>query len=142
MEEDEQMKCGIHTLRGQLTLPMTEPKRAFLYNGSWTRNFKVIDVQIFPDQIVNNDALFILHYDDNLKAGPDGEDSAQFGWAGIDGLVQQWTYVDPDHVLVNDIFMSAISTAPGNLNYVVKLEQITTTVPEAILDEVKAQLQS
>ena len=136
------MRCGIHTLRGQLELPMTEAKKKFLFNGSWTRNFKVVDVQIFPDQIVNNDALFILHYDNVLKAGPDAADTAQFGWAGIDGMVQQWTYVDPDHVLVNDVFMSAISAVPGILNYVVKMEQITTTISEAILDEVKAQQQA
>ena len=136
------MRCGIHTLRGKLTLPMAEAKRATLFNGSWTRNFKVVDVQIFPEQIVNNDTLFILHYDNVLKATADGEDVAQFAWAGIDGLVQQWSYTDPDHVLVNDVFMSAISAAPGSVNYVIKLEQITTTIPEAILDEVKAQLQS
>lgn len=136
------MRRGIHTLRGQLELPMTEPRRTTLFNGSFTRNFKVIDVQIFPDQVVNNDTLLVLHFDDNLKVSMDAEDSGQFGWAATDALAQDWSYVDPDHVIVQDLFISAFAAAPGNVNYVVKLEAITTTTSEAILDEVKNQLQS
>jgi hypothetical protein len=75
------MRKGIHTLRGTLTLPMTEPVRKTLFNGSFTKNFKVIDVQIFPAAIVNNDAMLILHFDDNLKLTASAKDSAQFGWA-------------------------------------------------------------
>ena len=136
------MRRGIHTLRGQLAIPMTQPQRANLFNGSFTKNFKVVDVQIFPDQVVNNDTLLILHFDDNLKGAMNAGDNAQFGWAATDALAQDWSYVDPDHIIVQDLFISAIAAAPGNVNYVIKLEQIKTTTSEAILDEVKSQLQS
>jgi hypothetical protein len=136
------MKRGIHTLRGQLTLPMTTPRRAALFNGSFTQNFKVIDVQIFQQTLVNNDSSLILHFDDNLKAGADANDGRQFGWATIDALAQDWSYVDPDHVIVNDLFISALGVAPGVLNYVIKLERITTSLNEAILDEVKNKQQA
>jgi len=43
---------------------------------------------------------------------------------------------------VNDLFISAISAHPGQVNYVIKLERVTTTLSEAILDQVKAKLQS
>ncbi len=136
------MRKGIHTLRGKLELPMTAPRKAALFNGSFTRNFKVVDVQIFPDSVVNNDTLLILHFDDNLKNDMDAGDNAQFGWAATDALAQDWSYVDPDHVIVQDLFISAFAAAAGNVNYVIKLERINTTVSEAILDEVKNQLQS
>lgn len=136
------MRRGIHTLRGQLTLPMTAPRRSALFNGSWTKNFKIVDVQIFPSAVANNDTILIMHFDDNLKTQADAADNAQFGWANIDALAQDWSYVDPDHVIVQDMFVSAIAAAPGTVNYVIKLQQIKTTTTEAIFDEVKNKLQS
>lgn len=136
------MRNGIHTLRGKLTLPMTEPIRKTLFNGSFTRNFKVVDIQIFPSVIVNNDAILILHFDNNLKLDASAKDNAQFGWANIDALAQDWSYVDPDHVIVNDLHISAIAAAPGELNYVIKLERINTSLSQSILDEVKNRQQN
>ena len=136
------MRSGIHTLRGTLELPMTEPRRVALFNGSFTSNFKVIDIQIFPSEIINNDAIVILHFDNVLKTAASAKDNAQFGWANIDGLAQDWSYVDPDHVIVNDIHLSAISAGPGSINYVVKLERITTSLSQSILDEVKNRQQN
>lgn len=123
-------------------MPMTEPQRAQLFNGSFTKNFKVVELQIFPATAVNNDTLVILHFDDSVKAEMDGGDNSQFGWATVDALAQDWSYVDPDHVIVNDLFITAIAAAPGTINYVIKLQRITTTMSQAILDEVKNKLQS
>lgn len=136
------MRNGIHTLRGTLTLPMTAPRRSALFNGSFTQNFKVVDIQIFPSTIVNNDTTVILHFDDNLKVEASAKDNSQFGWATTDGLAQDWSYVDPDHVIINDIHLSAISSAPGTVNYVIKLERITTSLSQSILDEVKNRQQN
>ena len=136
------MRNGIHTLRGQLTLPMTQPIRKTLFNGSFTKNFKVVDVQIFPSQVVNNDAILILHFDNSLKVEASAKDNAQFGWANIDALAQDWSYIDPDHVIINDLHISAIAAAPMTLNYVIKLERITITMSQSILDEVKNRQQS
>lgn len=136
------MRNGIHTLRGKLTLPMVEPIRKTLFNGSFTRNFKVVDIQIFPSVIVNNDAILILHFDNNLKLEASAKDNAQFGWANIDALAQDWSYVDPDHVIVNDLHISAIAAAPAELNYVIKLERINTSLSQSILDEVKNRQQN
>lgn len=136
------MRNGIHTLRGNLTLPMTEPQRSAMFNGSFTSNFKVIDVQIFPQDLVNNDTMLILHFDDQLKTEANAADNAQFGWATTDALAQDWSYVDPDHIIVQDLFITAIGVAPGTVNYVVKLEQVSTSLSQAILDEVKNKLQS
>ena len=136
------MRNGIHTLRGTLTLPMTEPRRTALFNGSFTSNFKVIDVQVFPSQIVNNDTILILHFDNVLKTAASAKDSAQFGWANIDALAQDWSYVDPDHVIINDLHISAIAAAAGDINYVIKLERIDISLSQSILDEVKNKQQN
>jgi len=136
------MRNGIHTLRGQLTLPMTEPIRKTLFNGSFTKNFKVVDVQIFPSQVANNDAILILHFDNVLKVTASAKDNAQFGWANIDALAQDWSYIDPDHVIINDLQISAIAAAPMTLNYVIKLERITISMSQSILDEVKNRQQA
>ena len=136
------MRNGIHTLRGTIDLPMTEPVRAALFNGSWTLNFKVVDFQIFPSALLNNDTIAIIHFDNQLKAVAEAKDNAQFGWATTDALAQDWSYVDPDHVIVDDMFISAIGVAAGTVNYVIKLERTKTSVSEALLDEVKSKLQS
>jgi predicted DNA binding CopG/RHH family protein len=121
---------------------MTAPMRKNLFNGSFTKNFKVVDVQIFPSVVVNTDAILILHFDDSLKVAASAKDSAQFGWANIDALAQDWSYVDPDHVIINDLHISAIAAAPMTLNYVIKLERITISMSQSILDEVKNRQQS
>lgn len=121
---------------------MTEPVRKTLFNGSFTKNFKVVDIQIFPAAIVNNDAMVILHFDNNLKLLASAKDNAQFGWANIDALAQDWSYVDPDHVIVNDIHISGIAAIAGDINYVIKLERITTNLSQSILDEVKNRQQN
>jgi len=136
------MRNGIHTLRGTLTLPMTQPVRKTLFNGSFTKNFKVIDIQIFPAAIINNDAIVILHFDDVLKTTASAKDSAQFGWANIDQLAQDWSYVDPDHVIINDLHISAIAAAGGDINYVIKLQRIDISLSQSILDEVKNRQQN
>jgi len=136
------MRNGIHTLRGTIELPMTEARRTALFNGSFTDNFKVIDLQIFPSTIVNNDTIFILHFDNVLKTEASGKDSTQFGWSATDGLAQDWSYVDPDHVIINDLHMSAIAAGAGEINYIIKLERITTSLSQSILDEVKNRQQN
>ncbi|HIA03976.1 MAG TPA: hypothetical protein EYN66_19095, partial [Myxococcales bacterium] len=116
------MRNGIHTLRGTIETPQGIARRAALFNGSWTKNFKVVSVNIFPSTIVNNDAILILHFDDVQKLEANAKDNAQFGWATTDGLAQDWSYVDPDHILVDDLFISANTAAPGEVNYIIKLE--------------------
>ena len=136
------MRRGIHTLRGNITLPMTEPLRTPLWNGTFTQNFEVISVQIFPQSIANNDTILILHFDDVLKTVADANDNGQFGWAATDALAQDWSYVDPDHIIVDDLFVSAFAAGAGTVNYVIKLRRKKTTITEAIFDEVKNKLQS
>lgn len=142
MEEVETMRKGIHTLRGTLELPMSAPRRAPLFNGSFTENFEVISVEIFPENILNNDTILVMHFDDVLKTAASAKDNAQFGWATTDALAQDWSYVDPDHIIVNDLFISAFAAAAGTVNYVIKLRRKKTTITEAIFDEVKNKLQS
>lgn len=143
MEACKAMRNGIHTLRGQLTFPMAAPLRSQLFNGSFTSNFKVVSVNIFPATPINNDVILILHFDDVLKLQADADDNGQFGWATTDALAQDWAYVDPDHIIVNDLFCSVLAANPGAVvNYIIKLERIKTTLPQAILDEVKSKLQS
>jgi len=136
------MRNGIHTLRGKLTLPMTVPIRKTLFNGSFTKNFKVVDIQIFPTVVANNDTIVILHFDDVLKVEASAKDNAQFGWANIDALAQDWSYIDPDHVIINDLHISAIAAGGGEINYVIKLERINISMSQSILDEVKNRQQS
>lgn len=136
------MRNGIHTLRGQLSLPMTAPLRSPMFNGSFTKNFKVESIHIFPVNTVNNDTIVIMHFDDVLKTAADANDNGQFGWANLDNSMGAYDYVDPDHIIVNDLFVSAIAANPGLVNYIIKLKRVTSTMPEAILDEVKNRLQS
>jgi hypothetical protein len=137
------MRNGVHTLRGQLSLPMTAPLRSQLFNGSFTKNFRVESIHVFPVNTINNDTIVIMHFDDVLKTAADANDNGQFGWSTLDyGGGPVINYVDPDHIIVNDLFVSAIAANPGLVNYIIKLRRITTTLPQAILDEVKSQLQS
>jgi hypothetical protein len=143
MEACKAMRNGIHTLRGQLTFPMAAPLRSQLFNGSFTKNFKVKEVHIFPTSTINNDAMLIMHFDDVVKVLADADDNAQFGWATMDyGGGPSQAYVDPDHIIVNDLFCSVLAANPGTINYVIKLERISTTLPQSILDEVKNRQQS
>lgn len=121
---------------------MLEPRRAALFNGSFTENFEVVSVQIFPESIANNDTILVLHLNDDLQATANAENPTQIGWATTDALAQDWSYIDPDHIIVNDLFLSAFGAAPGTVNYVVKLRRKRTTIYEAMFDEVKNRQQA
>lgn len=142
MGEDEQMRKGIHTIRGQITLPMAQPVQHQLFNGSFTKNFIVEKLDIFQSSVVNNDTTVILHYDNVLKATANADDNAQFGWATVDALAQDWEYLDPNHLIVEDLYVTALSANPGTINYIITLKRKTTTLPQTIMAEIKANQQS
>ena len=136
------MRKGIHTLRGQIALPMTEPIEHQLFNGSFTKNFIVEKLDIFQSTIANNDTTVILHYDDVLKVAANADDNAQFGWATVDALAQDWEYLDPNHLLVENLYVTALSAGPGTINYIITLKRKTTTLSQSIMAEIKANQQS
>jgi hypothetical protein len=135
------MKCGILTLRG--ILAGGEVRRAALFNGSFTKNFKVVDLQLFRDDVmVNLDSNIVMSTQPGQQATADASDSAQIGWGFIDAMATGYSFIDPDHIIVDDLYISANTAMPGNVNYVITLERHVTKESETLLALIKENQQS
>jgi hypothetical protein len=162
-----------HVLRGTLKdgAYYTHPKRLILNNGDFKRNYRVVEFTIFPN--MNRKSGNIGSYTQITTAPTnianvalaleesgitEGEfrfnDSRQIAWfqgAGTSTPNQYRTYLDPNHIIVQDLWIGgyAVDTSDGStevltvaLNYHIVLEEITSSLNEAVLQLIKEKSQS
>ncbi len=135
------------TLRG--TCIDQEVRRLIMDDGNFTKAYKVIDFQIVsidPDN-VSNDAWGTLALDQDGARVWRLDDNRQIGWSGqrIDGgnnsVASVMSLVDPDHVVVRDLFVYGQSQSGLGYQYYVRLEKVDITDDEAILALIKERSQ-
>jgi hypothetical protein len=164
------MRKGIHTIRtilrgvgsGAFAVPI--PRRYTLDNGNWLKNMVVESVDFFP---VGTTATFerVDGLPTYMKLATTQEgasftnvathdllnvaDNRAFMWGSLESE-SGWlvNYIDPDHVLVSDLWMNvATVTAAGtvqvpdqDIGIIVKMKQVKSTPSEAILQLIKEQV--
>jgi len=135
-------------------------------NGSITRNWKVTKIELFGNA---NDGgfwvdppnsadivFFYLAYRPGAYSGvpsafADLRNSNQFAWAAVAGVTlldNIHTVIDPGHIITEDLYITAYaidsgtgSTQPisSNLQYLITIEEVTTTEAEGVLAQVRAK---
>ncbi|HIA03886.1 MAG TPA: hypothetical protein EYN66_18615, partial [Myxococcales bacterium] len=155
------MRNGIHTIRGTLpwrlavgALSPLDPTRLLLDNGNFRENFIVESFDIFPTgtEALSHDAfsqdatIGVLattfkgavagNSTPSEIEGSGADDSRQIGWHISDNLRQRFS-LDPDHLIVEDLFINAwtVNTGIGTLHppnqklsYIIKLRRVTTPI--------------
>jgi hypothetical protein len=146
------------------------PKRLILDNGDFKRNYRVVKFTIFPNlnrksgnigsyAQMTVSATWMANVALALEESgiTDGEfrfnDSRQIAWFqgyGASTPNQYRTHLDPNHIIVQDLWIGgyAVDTNDGStevlsvaLNYHIVIEEVTSSLNEAVLQLIKERSQ-
>lgn len=136
------------TLRGQFI--EGETKRLVVDDGRLNHGFKVVRFVISGDPSSSaNDAWATLSLDYDAPVQWNWGDNRQIGWAstnvqGTAGLEPPFSVLDPDHVVIMDLYIQGtVGSAGGSsvINYLIELEPMELTDDQAILTLIKERSQ-
>jgi hypothetical protein len=136
------------TLRGQVV--EGQVKRLVVDDGRLNHGYKVVRfiVSSHPDSSAS-DTYATLSLDYDAPFTWDWGDNRQIAWAssGVSaaGDVRgPWTLVDPDHIVIMDLYIQGRVSGSGGgsiVNYFVELEPVELTNDQAILTLIKERSQ-
>ena len=128
------------TLRGRIK--SGQIKRLIVDDGRLTHGVKVkrfsaVPVVGAPGATVNA-TLGLLNRFPVLQ---DFSDNRQIAWSGSQTAFDGFNLIDPDHIAINDLYVSGLNSAGEDINYWVELEAKTISDYEAIVQLTKARAQ-
>jgi hypothetical protein len=136
------------TLRG--SFPEGTTRQIIVDDGRYNHGYKVISFVIAgsPD-LSANDAFGTLGLSEDIDVSWDWGDNRQIGWSGttITGSASAsapFSVIDPDHIVVNDLFIKGVFATAGivgNINYLIEIEPITMSDDQAIMALIKERSQ-
>mgnify|MGYP003654707472 CR=1 FL=1 len=144
------MKSGkIRTLRGQLTVTSggTAKQQLIVDDGLINRGYKVLEWYLWenggsPTQFAG--ALSMAPV--NAGSDMDASNSLQIGWIWQSNITQgggiKETILDPNHVIVRDLYVTIMNAANDDYNFMVVLEEMTISDDQAIINILKEGSQS
>lgn len=144
-------KIGIYSARGQL--PEGDVQRIILFDGRFDTAYKVINFQIWAGDVSSssNDCAAKLTTVDLGPMSSSGDmlnaaDNREIAWsavqAGTAGFNNIASIVDPDNLVVEDLFISGQSggsTIP--INYLITMEKYDVTDSLGVLAMVRNKAQ-
>lgn len=136
------------SLRGRII--ENTSNRIILDDGLYTHGYKVVEFYVWGDPTSTaNDAYGTLALQSSFNPIQDASNNLQIAWAGtaVDGTASQqppFMIVDPNHIVNRDLYIQAgIGGSGGSepVNYLVIIEPITMTEPQAVLQLIKERAQ-
>ena len=140
------MKFGkLRTLRGQLEVTGggVGKKSLIAADGLINYGLKIEKFQVWAVD-PSDSFIAILSYD-KIIAGSEmnAGDNRQFAWTVGSGTGDlNPMYLDPDHVVNRDMFLSLVNTANGVYNYLIEMRVVELSDDEAIITIIKETSQS
>lgn len=138
-----------HTMRGRVAY--NNPVRLILDDGQFTRAHRVVALYTFPSSItsgVSEEADVTLALDYDPSPNWDARDNRQIGWAGFRNgatpsseSLNAWSLIDPDHIVVRDLYIINNNSLSSATNYMVVLEEVAINEDEAVLALIKERSQ-
>ena len=138
-----------HTMRGRVEY--NSPKRLILDDGMFTRAHRVVAVHTWPSSItsgVSEEADVTLSLDYDPSPNWDASDNRQIGWAGFRNgatasteTLNAWSLIDPDHIVVRDLYIINNNSLSTATNYMVVLQEVAIDENEAVLALIKERSQ-
>ena len=129
-------EIGEYTCRGTiLAADVGDAERIILFDGKFTTGFKIVDFQIAPSDIDNTTgALFAAKLLTDSRQGVgakewDWDSNMEHAWAmcGFDANDARGpnpaSWVDPDNLIVQDLFIQATENSDLPMNYMIKMEK-------------------
>jgi len=146
-EDDEAMKAGrIRTLRGQIEVAggaTTGRKNLIVADGLINYGLRIKSFQVWAVD-PGDTFIGILSYETiPAGSGMNAGDNRQFGWTVGNGSAEIHSeFLDPDHIINRDMFLSMVSSDSGTYNYLIEMQVYELTDDEAIISIIKETSQS
>jgi hypothetical protein len=134
------------TLRGQFLEGTTN--RLILDDGRLNHGYKVVRFVVSGEpSLASGDCYATLSLDYDAPVNWDWGDNRQIGWASTNhasgnGLESPFSVVDPDHVVIMDLYIQGGSSlGAGSINYLIELEPVMLNDDQTILALIKERSQ-
>lgn len=136
------------TLRGQVQEGAV--KRLIVDDGRLNHGYKVIRFVVSGRPFSSSqDCYATLSLDFDAPLDWNWGDNRQIGWASTDlagtaAAVSPFTVLDPDHIVIMDLYIQGQVSGSGGtdvINYLIELEPVELTNDEAILSLIKERSQ-
>lgn len=138
------------TLRGQI--PEGQIFQLIVDDGRLTNGYKITKFTIAGDGNLSagNDVTAVLGLNYDTPPTWDWGDNRQIAWSstnidGLAGLNAPFSVVDPDHVVIQDLWIQGQTGSAGGtgvINYLIELELMTLSNDESILQLIKERSQN
>jgi|TARA_R110002126_G_scaffold82463_1_gene202123 hypothetical protein len=151
-------KIGTYSVRGQVTEAETEaglPQKILLYDGSIKTGYKIVSFVVWgasSNTSSNPDVMGKLGTTDTLNTSSvnffNASDQRELAWAGSAGSTDTMfnsppaSIIDPDNLIVEDIFIYARSAAAEPCNYLITMEKYDITDWQGALAMVRNSAQN
>lgn len=134
----------VRTLRGRLT--DNNVKRIIVDDGRTNHGYKVVEFYVWPQGSGTDTVYASLGLSYDMASLGQADDNRQIAWASSgfgpsSGDVGAFSVVDPDHVVITDLYIRATNASVDPTNYMIIVEPITLSDDQAILALIKERSQ-
>jgi hypothetical protein len=142
------MNANRRSLRGRITENVAH--RIILDDGMYTHGYKIVEFYVWKEPTsTNNDVYGTLALQSSFANIMDAGDNLQIAWAssyanGTASLASPFSIIDPNHIVNRDLYIQTqVGGAGGSeaVNYLVIIEPVTMTEPQAVLQLIKERAQ-
>lgn len=126
----------VHTLRGRID--GNTRKRLVLDDGRFNHAMVVKEFYVWSKDALEDPEAILGINEDTIGTEFDASNGSQIAWArqvNSATLAEGWSIIDPDHVVVRDLFIKTTNSFVAN--YMVVLESKSISDDEAILQLIK-----
>ena len=140
-------KLGDYTMRGILSHQSTE--KLTLFDGRFDTGFRVVEFLVGPNNITGAESVFGTVFTDPDGSGANTwkwDDNVQIAWAGCasgtDSADAPYSVVDPDNLVIEDLYIRGSASSSGDINYMLILEKYQFSEWRGALAMVRARSQN
>jgi len=134
------------TLRG--LLPSGEIRELVVDDGNFNHGYKVLEFHVWSTSLTGSrDVQCVLGLDSDVDQYFNASDNRQIGWAsqqnniGAQEGVGNFSLVDPDHVVLRDLYLVNFGPSGNDANYLIVIEPMELTDDQAVLQLIKERSQ-
>lgn len=141
-------RTRVRTLRGQIKVTGGTGKQQLIVDdGLINRGYKVIGFYVWEHEGRNVAFNASLSMQPSLAASQmDASDNSQIAWVWQGSAASGWGWkeyiLDPDHIIVRDLYVTVKDAADDLYNFMVEVEEYAISNDEAIINIIKEGSQS
>jgi len=142
-------KIGEYTVRGSVSDGGIE--RIILFDGKHDTAYRVVEFKVFPQNILSasSDVAGVLMTEDTGTPSPlwQANSNTQIAWSsvyvpGTAAAQAALEIIDPDNLIVEDLFIHVNNTSSDESNYFVRMEKYSITDWQGALAMVRSKAQN